>query len=231
VQVFLSYASPDKPLARLVASQLHECGFEVWSDELIQVGGSIAEHVAQGINGSDSFVVILGKDTADRQWTSLEIGGAVASGRPIVPVLADREARLPFMLGDIRALDLSDPATRNDRLPQVCEALRHAQQTTRTSSSARELVDRAREELAWETMVFRRELSRRELRQRRVQLVGAVVSVVAAAVALVTVASDVSSVVSSLAAGLIALTASMIGFYVGSARSHGAQDPDETPGS
>ena len=223
VQVFLSHASADKPLAETVRTQLKECGFTVWSDEPSRPGDSIAELIVSGINSSDAFVVILGKSTPSRQWTSLEIGGAVASGRPIVPVLAHRDASVPFLLRDLQYLDLSDPAARREQLPRLCDVLRD-QPHRLGAGSGRRLIEDASGALRTETFVYEQALAASERSDRRSQLVAALLSVIAVAVALVTVSSDVTSVVSALVAGLSALVASMVGFYFGAERKRGGRD-------
>jgi len=223
VQVFLSHASADKPLAEAVRTQLKKCGFTVWSDEPSRPGDSIAELIVSGINSSDAFVVILGESTPTRQWISLEIGAAVASGRPIVPVLAHRDASVPFLLRGVQYLDLSDPVARSEQLPRLCDALR--QQPHRVgATSGRRLVEDASDALQSETFVYAQALAASERRDRRSQLVAALLSVIAVAVALVTVSSDVTSVVSALVAGLSALVASMVGFYFGAERNRGGRD-------
>lgn len=223
VQVFLSHASADKPLAEVVRAQLQECGFTVWSDEPSRPGDSVAELIVSGINSSDAFVVILGESTTARQWTSLEIGGAVASGRPIVPVLAHRDASVPFLLRDVQYLDLSDPAARREQLPRLCDALRE-EPARLGAASGRRLIEDASEALQSETFVYEEALAASEHRDRRSQLLAALLSVVAVAVALVTVSSDVTSLMSALVAGLSALVASMVGFYFGAERNHGGRD-------
>lgn len=168
-------------------------------------------------------MVILPTGTPARQWTSLEIGGAIAAGRPIVPVLAHRDANVPFLLRDVQYLDLSDPATRREKLPQLCDAVREMPHRL-GASSRRELVGEASEALQFETYVYRQAMATSERRQHRAQLLAALLAVVAAAAALVTVSSDVSSIVSSVLAGLIALVASMVGFYFGAGRDRGGRD-------
>lgn len=214
VQVFLSYASEDRSLAELVRQKLEDCGFAVWTDEPSRPGRSVSELIASGINSSDAFVVILGKGTPERQWTSLEIGGAVASGKPIVPLLTNREANVPFLLRDVQYLDLSDRATQRQQLERLCEALR---ETPRRQGAAlgRELVEETSRVLQHQTLVYKQALASFERRRRRAQLLAALVSVIAVAIALITVSSEVSSVVISLVAGLGALVASMLGFYFG----------------
>jgi hypothetical protein len=219
VEIFLSYAYKDKPVADLVRQGLETCGFRVWSEEPARPGQSVAGVIASGINAADAFVVILGKDTARRQWSMLEIGGAIASGKPIVPVLIDHEAEVPLLLSDWQYLDLSDPASRPQRVTQLCDALRRAPNRSHADKTRIRLVEGAAGALRREAEAYARDAYARERRALRLQLVAMVLSVVVAAVALVVASSDASAIVAAIAAGLTALLAATIGFYVGSARN------------
>jgi hypothetical protein len=218
VQVFLSYAYSDKPVADLLRHGLEECGFRVWSDAPARPGESVAELVASGINAADAFVVVLGKDTTSRQWSMLEIGGAIASGKPIVPVLLDREAEVPLLLRDLQYLDFSDPASRPQRLGALCEALRRAPSRSHAGKTRIELVEGATDALRREAEAYAGEARLRESRAIRLQVVAMVLSVVAAAVALVVASSGASAIVAAISAGFGTLLAATIGFYFGSAR-------------
>src|SRR5438132_715655 len=86
MQVFLSYSHQDQPIADVVRQSLVDCGVAVSSVQETPVGESIAETVASRINAADALVVLLGTETIHRQWSMLEIGGGLASQKPVIPV-------------------------------------------------------------------------------------------------------------------------------------------------
>jgi putative Mn2+ efflux pump MntP len=218
VQVFLSYAYGDKPLADILRRGLEDCGFRVWSDEPARPGESVSELIASGINAADAFVVVLGRNTTSRQWSMLEIGGAIASGKPIVPVLIDRGAEVPRLLSDRQYLDFSDRASRPQKLAELCEAVRRAP-TTWNFRTGIELVASATDALRLEADEYTREARARDRRVIRLQLIAMVLSVVSAAVALLVASFDATAIVAAIAAGTGALLAATVGFHFGSARA------------
>jgi nucleoside 2-deoxyribosyltransferase len=218
VQVFLSHSHADKLLADEVRESLQRRGVRVWSEEPSRPGESVAELIASGLNSADAVVVLLGEKTASRPWSSLEIGGAMASGKPIVPVLIAEDADIPVLLRDRQYLDLSDPSSRGEKLGLLYESLQRAPIASDAGETRIRLVGDASEALRREAEAHLRAAKQREREAARLQLIAMVLSVVAAAVALLVASSDASAIVAALAAGIGALLASAFGFYLGSSR-------------
>lgn len=77
-KVFLSYATEDSGVARILATLLGQHGFEVfWYEE--RNLGDFVEALAEGIEQADRFVVLLSR----HMWTS--------SHRPLTSLLARLE--------------------------------------------------------------------------------------------------------------------------------------------
>jgi hypothetical protein len=151
----------------------------------------------------------------------LEIGGAIASGKPIVPVRIDRDAQVPLLLSDVQYLDLSDPASRAQRLGELCGALRRVPQEPHAGKMRTELVKSAADALRKEAEAYAREVQIREGRATRLELAMTVLLGVAATVTLIFLvvdSSDASKVAAAISAGLGSLAAAGIGFYFGSAK-------------
>ena len=72
--VFLSYASEDKELARQVANTLQKNGIETWWDDWeIKPGDSMRQKIDEGIGGCTHFLVLLTKQSIDKEWVKIEM--------------------------------------------------------------------------------------------------------------------------------------------------------------
>lgn len=72
-RIFLSHASPDKPIVRRIATTLQAAGHEPWLDEEeILVGDSIPTAVERGLREAHFVVLCLSKAAANRRWIDVE---------------------------------------------------------------------------------------------------------------------------------------------------------------
>jgi hypothetical protein len=75
---FLSHSSKDKPFIRQLAADLTANGVSVWLDEQrIRVGDSIPEKVAQGLAGSDYFLIVMSQNSVESEWIKKELNNAL----------------------------------------------------------------------------------------------------------------------------------------------------------
>jgi hypothetical protein len=89
-----SHSSADKPVARKIAAELRNKGVEVWIDERsISAGSSIGEAVAEGIDSSDYFMILLSGKSVQSRWVHEEANMAFQKAMevnfPIIPVRLD----------------------------------------------------------------------------------------------------------------------------------------------
>lgn len=109
---FLSHSSLDKPFIRQLAADLTANGIDVWLDEQrIRVGDSIPEKVAQGLAGSDFFLIAMSKHSADSAWVQKELNNALVSEVQrrkvhILPLKLD-DVSMPFIIADKKYADFS----------------------------------------------------------------------------------------------------------------------------
>lgn len=112
--VFISHSSKDKwiarQMARLIETAGRGCRLRVFLDEKsIEVGASISKTIQANLKACDEFVVLLTRDSIARSWVVFEIGGAVALGKHLVPVVNYvKPAEMPDQIADCRAIDLND---------------------------------------------------------------------------------------------------------------------------
>jgi hypothetical protein len=104
---FLSHSSLDKSFIRQLAADLTANGIDVWLDEQrIRVGDSIPEKIAQGLAGSDFFLIGMSENSANSQWVQKELNNALVNevqrrkvhilplkldDTPMPPIIADKK--------------------------------------------------------------------------------------------------------------------------------------------
>lgn len=219
MRVFLSYRSADEPIAQDVKEQLNEAGFEVWSDDEIRVGDSLPTAIHTAIKGADAFVLLIGGHSSESPWMSWEAGAALASGKPVIPALAEKGAEVPLILQDLRYLDLSDPERRRLGIESLTQTLSEGAPVPRPEEGL-QFHAWASNELATERELFKAKAAARSRALLRTQILAAAVGVATAASALGIIAISDASVLAVLASGLIGALLSALAFYFGSSRSN-----------
>ena len=118
--VFISYASPDRERARLLADGLEQQGLSVWWDREIQPGRPFDDAIEEALNSALSVIVLWSHASVKSDWVKAEAGEA-AEKRVLVPALIDR-TRIPLRFRQFQAADLTawNGAT-ND--PEFCKLL------------------------------------------------------------------------------------------------------------
>ncbi len=109
--IFISHASADKWVARMVCERLEAAGAKAFRDDRdIDGGDRIPEEIIRQITRCREFVVLLTPRSVDRPWVLLEVGMALRNGRRtrIVPVLYHVGVDpIPEMIKDRKAIDLN----------------------------------------------------------------------------------------------------------------------------
>ncbi|UPG94307.1 toll/interleukin-1 receptor domain-containing protein [Luteibacter aegosomatissinici] len=109
---FISHSSLDKPFIRQLAADLTARGIDVWLDEQrIRVGDSIPEKIAQGLAGSDYFLLAISENSAESEWVRKELNNALVSEVQrrkvhILPLKLDATP-VPAVIGDKKYADFS----------------------------------------------------------------------------------------------------------------------------
>ena len=109
---FLSHSSADKPFIRQLAADLTANGIDVWLDEQrIRVGDSIPEKLAQGLAGSDFFLIAMSGHASGSAWVQKELNNALVNEVQrrkvhILPLKLD-ETPMPPIIGDKKYADFS----------------------------------------------------------------------------------------------------------------------------
>ena len=110
MKIFVSHSSKDKWAVRRIAKDIEELGHTVFLDEKdILTGDSIDSSIKSHLKTSDHFLVLLSPASLQSQWVLIELGGAIALEKRIVPVLLYVGANeLPTAINLKLARDIND---------------------------------------------------------------------------------------------------------------------------
>lgn len=109
---FLSHSSMDKVFIRQLAADLSANDIDVWLDEQrIRVGDSIPEKIAQGLAGSDFFLIGMSEHSAASPWVQKELNNALVNEVQrrkvhILPLKLD-DSPMPQVIADKKYADFS----------------------------------------------------------------------------------------------------------------------------
>lgn len=151
MKVFISHSSSDKWIARQIAEQLAARGIDTFLDEKdIETGDSIDDKIQEELSDSDELLMLLSPASLKSSWVLIEIGGARALRKRLVPILLHVGPNdLPPPLATGLARDLNDIQRYYDevearsRKPKetqqelTTEELRAAEKTTSRATRAR----------------------------------------------------------------------------------------------
>ena len=103
--IFLSYASADRELARLLADTLAKHGYSVWWDRTIPPGRVFDEVIQEAIQDARCMVVLWSADSVRSNWVKTEAAEGAARGM-LVPALVG-EVAPPIEFKRIQSANLS----------------------------------------------------------------------------------------------------------------------------
>ena len=103
--IFISYASPDRERARLLADGLEHQGWSVWWDREIQPGRAFDEAIEEALSAARCVIVLWSDASVRSDWVKAEAAEA-ADKRVLVPALIDR-VKIPLQFRRFQAADLT----------------------------------------------------------------------------------------------------------------------------
>jgi hypothetical protein len=128
-QVFVSHATADKWLARIVCEKIEAAGATTFRDDRdIHGGDDIPEEIRRQIKSSRELVVLLTPESVGRQWVTLEVGAAWGwSKRTRITVVLYHVSvdPLPGMIKNKKAIPLNDLDQYLIELGQRVRGYRH----------------------------------------------------------------------------------------------------------
>ena len=119
MRLFISYTRSDANFVDSLATKLESYGVDIWRDlKDISVGDSITNSIADGIDQSDYFCLVLSKASISKPWVLREYQTALnrqlsSAGKAIVvlPLLLEK-CDIPELLIDIQYADFSVDYTK-----------------------------------------------------------------------------------------------------------------------
>lgn len=88
MDVFVSYSSPDRAVARRLATDLRHGGLKVWiDDDNLRFGDRIVDEVEQALAAAESVIVIVSLSSLQSSWVQREWQSALAQSRRVIPAL------------------------------------------------------------------------------------------------------------------------------------------------
>ena len=88
MKIFISHSSKDKWAARRISEDIEGLGVATFLDEKdIKTGVSIDTSIKQHLAECDDFLIILSPASIRSEWVLIELGGAMALGKNVIPIL------------------------------------------------------------------------------------------------------------------------------------------------
>jgi 5'-deoxynucleotidase YfbR-like HD superfamily hydrolase len=128
MKIFLSHSSKDKPIVKRIRDDLSSYHYKTWLDqEDIPFGGSIVEHIENGLADSDVLIVFLSQNSVISKWVRAEwqvqfFKQLSENNITILPILLN-DCTIPSFLSNIKFLDFRQKDIYEDNLSLLLDAL------------------------------------------------------------------------------------------------------------
>jgi hypothetical protein len=88
MKIFISHSSKDKWAARRISEDLISFGVKTFLDEKdIETGQSIDSSIKKHLKNCNDFLVLLSPASIKSEWVLIELGGALALEKKVIPIL------------------------------------------------------------------------------------------------------------------------------------------------
>lgn len=123
--IFISYASEDRPRAKVLAEALEACGWGVWWDRKIPIGKSFHEVIEKAIADSNCVVVLWSRYSASSDWVRNEAEEGKRRGI-LTPALLE-QVTIPLGFRHLQAANLFDwePGSSHAEFNRLVESITH----------------------------------------------------------------------------------------------------------
>jgi hypothetical protein len=133
-KVFVSYATADLATVELVRKWSTDPKVEVFvAEHSAPAGTALNDRIVAEIRGCDLFLLMWSAEAAKSQYVLQEVGVAVGTRRPILPVVLEQGVALPAMIVNLKYLDA--PRYPSEWLVEVQMRLNEMVQTKQTAAA------------------------------------------------------------------------------------------------
>ena len=110
MKIFISHSSQDKWIARRISEDLEAEGIKTFLDEKhMETGDVIDASISEHLRECDEMLMLLSPAALNSQWVLIEIGGARALKKRLIPILLHVSANeMPQLLSKHLARDIND---------------------------------------------------------------------------------------------------------------------------
>ena len=105
--IFISYGSEDRGKAKDIADALKQQGFSVWWDRSILPGETFDTVIEDALDAAKCVIVLWSKTSVSKEWVRTEASDG-KQRRILIPVLIERDVRIPIEFRRMQAADLID---------------------------------------------------------------------------------------------------------------------------
>jgi TIR domain len=110
MKIFISHSSHDKWVARQISKLLEKENHTTFLDEKdIKTGDSIDSSIQEHLKESDDILLLLSPASIKSHWVFIELGGAKALGKRVIPILFHVLANeIPNAISQLLARDINE---------------------------------------------------------------------------------------------------------------------------
>lgn len=110
MKVFISHSSHDSWVARQISNLIEATGHTTFLDAKdMKTGESIDDSIQEHLKDCDHLVLLISPKSIASHWVFVELGGAKALGKRIVPILFHVGANeIPSVVANLLARDIND---------------------------------------------------------------------------------------------------------------------------
>ena len=121
--IFISYASTDRPKVKQIAIALENKGWTVWWDRKIPPGKTFAQVIENAITNSKCIVVLWSPASVKSEWVQLEAAEGI-DRKILVPAIIEN-AKPPFRFKRIHAANLINwsPNSKHDEFDSFANSI------------------------------------------------------------------------------------------------------------
>lgn len=122
--IFISYASKDRELAKILAHTLESQGWSVWWDRKIPFGKIYDEVIAENLAAAHCVIVIWTHHSVSSRWVRTEASEAFERNA-LIPILMDAGTKIPLQFKLLQTANLSGWKPGDVTHPEFSRLLGH----------------------------------------------------------------------------------------------------------